>query len=661
MLEKLLFGNLTINAVPYHNPIIMGAAVFIVVCMIAVLGPITYFKKWGYLWKEWLTSVDHKRIGIMYMILAFVMLLRGFSDAIMMRSQQAIAVGHHLGYLPPSHYDQIFTAHGVIMIFFMAMAFVFGLVNIIVPLQIGARDVAYPFLNSLSFWLTLVSAGLVMASLVIGSFAATGWLAYPPLSELKYSPGVGVDYYLWALSISGVGTLLGGINIVATIIKMRCPGMTLMKMPMFVWSVLCSMILIVVSFPILNITLFMLFLDRFIGTHFFTSTMGGNPMLYINLIWTWGHPEVYILVLPAFGIYSEVVATFCRKRLFGYTAMVWATAGITILAFTVWVHHFFTMGAGANVNAFFGIATMIIAIPTGVKIFNWMATMYRGRIKFDTPMMWTVAFLITFTIGGSTGVIMAMPGVDFQLHNSLFLVAHFHNTIIGGVVFGIFAGITYWFPKAFGFRLHEGLGKCAFWCWFPGFYVAFMPLYILGLMGMTRRLNHYSASSGWHIYLVIAAVGAAMILLGIIFQIIQLLYSIKHREQLKATNGDPWGSGRTLEWSIPCPAPEYNFAHTPEVKELDQYWADKQNGVKKKTDGYEDIHMPRKTSLGFLIGIFAGIFGFAMVWDMAIPAFVCGIAILVCIIVRVFNFNTDYYIKAKDVAETEEKYASEAK
>ncbi|MDF2529152.1 MAG: cytochrome ubiquinol oxidase subunit [Gammaproteobacteria bacterium] len=654
MLEHLLFGKLTLDAIPFHNPIIMGAGALMGLVAMTVIGSLFYFRKWKWLWTEWLTTVDHKKIGIMYLILAFIMLLRGFSDAIMMRAQQAIAVGSHLGYLPPAHYDQVFTAHGVIMIFFMAMSFVFGLVNIIVPLQIGARDVAYPYLNSLSFWLTVAGAALVNISLVVGDFAATGWLAYPPLSELAYSPGVGVDYYLWALTLSGVGTLIGGINIFVTIIKMRCPGMTLMRMPLFTWSTLCSMILIIVSFPILNITLGMLFFDRFFGTHFFTSGFGGNPMMYINLIWTWGHPEVYILVLPAFGIYSEVVATFCKKPLFGYVAMVWATAGITILAFTVWLHHFFTMGAGADVNAFFGIATMIISIPTGVKIFNWLATMYRGRIQFTTPMMWTIAFLTTFTIGGMTGVLMSVPGVDFLLHNSVFLVAHFHNTIIGGVVFGLFAGYTYWFPKIFGFKLCERLGKYAFWCWVSGFYIAFMPLYALGLMGMTRRINHYSVASGYHPYLIVAAIGVAVIFCGIIFQVAQLLYSIKHRAELKAGN-DPWDA-RTLEWSIPSPPPFYNFAVEPVVDDRDAFWKAKQerlHGQATAKPHYSDIHMPRNTSIGFILGMIGAVFGFAMVWDMPLLSAVSGIALVVVMLSRTFNFNTDYYVPAAEVERTE--------
>ena len=593
-LEKIFFGKLTLEAIPFHNPIIMGAGIFMGLCALCIVLAITYYKKWNYLWKEWLTTIDHKKIGILYIVLSFIMMLRGFSDAIMMRAQQAIAVGPHMGYLPPEHFDQIFTAHGVIMIFFVAMPFMFGLLNLAVPLQIGARDVAFPYLNSLSLWLTVVGAMLINISLVIGDFAAVGWLAYPPLSEITYSPTVGVDYYIWALQIAGVGSLLSGINFLVTILKMRCPGMTLMKMPIFTWSALCAMVLVALAFPILTATLAMLTLDRYLGMHFFTAGYGGNAMMYINLIWAWGHPEVYILILPAFGVFSEVVATFSKKRLFGYATMVWATIAITILSFIVWLHHFFTMGAGADVNAFFGIATMIIAIPTGVKIFNWLFTMYRGRITFSLPMLWTLGFISTFTIGGMTGVLMSVPAVDFQLHNSLFLVAHFHNVIIGGVIFGYFAGFIYWFPKTFGFTLNEKYGKLSFWCWLIGFYIAFLPLYALGLMGMTRRIDHYSAATGWHPYLVIAAVGAAIIALGITFQMIQLLVSLQERT-LSRASADPWG-GRTLEWSIPSPPPFYNFALLPIVNSRDAFWEMKQarlkNGPPSKPT-YKAIHMPK--------------------------------------------------------------------
>ena len=527
-----------------------------------------------YIWKEWLSSVDHKRIGVMYMVLALVMLLRGFADAILMRAQQAVAMGS-AGFLPPEHFNQIFSAHGTIMIFFVAMPFVIGLMNFVVPLQLGARDVAFPVLNSVGFWLTATGALLVNISLFIGEFARTGWLPYPPLSGLAYSPGVGVDYYLWSLQISGVGTLLSGVNLVTTVLKVRAPGMTYLRMPIFCWTTLASNLLIVAAFPILTATLAMLLLDRYLGFHFFTNEAGGNPMMFMNLIWAWGHPEVYILVLPAFGIFSEVFATFSGKPLFGYRSMVAATMAICILSFMVWLHHFFTMGAGANVNAIFGIATMIIAVPTGVKIYNWLFTMYGGRVVFEPPMLWALGFVVTFVIGGMTGVLLAVPPADFVLHNSLFLVAHFHNVIIGGVVFGVFAGYEYWFPKAFGFRLHQGLGKAAFWFWIVGFYVAFMPLYVLGLMGMTRRMQHYDVPE-WQPWLVAAAVGALLIGVGVALQAVQLVWSIRHREALRDTTGDPW-NGRTLEWMTPSPPPMFNYAVMPNVEGVEAYWMRKQS------------------------------------------------------------------------------------
>ncbi len=655
MHNSFWFGKLSLDAIPYHVPLILITDITMVVGAIVVLAIITVLGKWGYLWKEWITTVDHKKIGVMYIVLAFVMLLRGFADAVLMRTQQAISVGTHFGYLPPEHYSQIFSAHGVVMIFFVAMPLMFGLVNWALPLQIGARDVAFPYLNSLSLWLTLSGAALVMISLVIGQFAETGWLAYPPLSELKYSPSVGVDYYLWALQIAGVGSLLSGVNFLVTILKMRCPGMTMWKMPVFPWTVFCTMALVMLAFPVLTVTFAMLLLDRYMGMHFFTNDMGGNAMMYVNLIWAWGHPEVYILILPAFGIFSELVPTFCRKKLFGYATMVWATIAITFLSFIVWLHHFFTMGAGANVNAFFGIATMIIAIPTGVKIFNWLFTMYKGRITYSTPMMWTVAFLLVFVIGGMTGVLMAVPGVDFQVHNSVFLVAHFHNVIIGGVVFGFFAGITYWFPKIFGIKLNEALGKASIYCWVIGFTVAFAPLYVLGLKGMTRRLYHYSVASGYHPYLIVACIGSFIIGLGVLIQIIQLLVSIVKRKQYRAF-GDAWGAGRTLEWSLPSPAPFYNFAITPHVSTRDPYWEFKkevENGYVPPKPVYQDIHMPKDTSTGFFVGAFSFIFGFAIVWHIWWLTIIAFIGLICTVIGRTFNTETDYYVKAEEVLRIE--------
>jgi cytochrome o ubiquinol oxidase subunit 1 len=643
-----VLGKLTLEAIPYHEPIIMGAFGFMGLVALSILGALTYFQKWEWLWTEWLTSVDHKKIGVMYIILALIMLLRGFSDAIMMRTQLALASGGSTGYLNPEHYDQIFSAHGAIMIFFMAMPFVIGLINIVVPLQIGARDVAFPFLNSLSFWLTVAGFGLINVSLGIGEFARTGWLAYPPLSELDYSPGVGVDYYIWSLQISGIGTTLSGINFITTILRKRAPGMTLMRMPIFTWTALCTSILITAAFPILTVTLALLSLDRYLGMHFFTNDLGGNAMMYVNLIWTWGHPEVYILVLPVFGVFSEIVATFSSKRLFGYIPMVLATMAIAVLSFVVWLHHFFTMGAGADVNAFFGITTMIIAIPTGVKVFNWLFTMYRGRVQFPTPMLWTLGFMVTFVIGGMTGVLMAVPPADFVLHNSLFLVAHFHNTIIGGVVFGCLAGFTYWFPKAFGFTLNETLGKCSFWCWLVGFYLAFVPLYILGLMGMTRRLNHYD-NPAWHPYLIVAAIGAAVILCGIIFQIAQLIVSIAQREKNRDLTGDPW-NGRTLEWSVSSPPPAYNFAERPVVRSRDAFWEMKQQGALQKIGKLRGIHMPRNTSTGLFIGGFSFLLGFGLVWHIWWMAAFGSLGIVISAIVHSFNEHREYYMWAEDVA-----------
>ncbi|KQR75717.1 cytochrome o ubiquinol oxidase subunit I [Rhizobium sp. Leaf341] len=650
-ISSLVFGRLTLEAFPYHEPILVLTFIGVVLGGLAVVGALTYFKLWGYLWKEWLTSVDHKKIGIMYVILALIMLLRGFADALMMRTQQAIAFNGNEGFLPPHHYDQVFTAHGVIMIFFMAMPFVTGLMNFVVPLQIGARDVSFPFLNNFSFWMTAAGAAIIMISLFVGEFARTGWLAYPPLSGADYSPGVGVDYYIWGLQVAGVGTTLSGINLIATIVKMRAPGMTMMKMPIFTWTSLCTNVLIVASFPILTATLALLSLDRYVGTHFFTNDLGGNPMMYVNLIWIWGHPEVYILILPAFGIFSEIVATFCGKRLFGYASMVYATVVITILSYLVWLHHFFTMGSGASVNAFFGITTMIISIPTGAKIFNWLFTMYRGRIRFEVPMLWTLGFMVTFVIGGMTGVLLAVPPADFVLHNSLFLIAHFHNVIIGGVVFGVMAGVTYWFPKAFGYKLNDFWGKMSFWFWLVGFYFAFMPLYVLGLMGVTRRLSQFEDPS-LQIWFIIAAFGALLIALGIASFIISLVVSFLQREKLRDVTGDPW-NGRTLEWSTSSPPPDYNFAFTPVIHDHDSWYDMKSRGYARPLEGFKPIHMPRNTGTGIILSGLSVAFAFGVIWYIWWLAIVAFVGIIAVSIGHTFNYNRDFYIPAEDVVATE--------
>src|SRR6202161_4081104 len=651
-----LLGKLDWSAIPFDQPIVMGATAGMVLGIVAVLSWIVLGGHLPSLWREWITPRDHKRIGVMYIILALVMLLRGFSDAIMMRSQQAIAAGGAQGYLPPEHFDQIFSAHGTIMIFFMAMPFVIGMMNFVVPLQLGVRDMAFPTLNSVALGLTASGILLVNISLAVGEFAKTGWVAYPPLSELQFSPGVGVDYYLWALQISGIGTLLTGINFVTTILKTRAPGMGYMRMPVFCWTALASNLLMVAAFPVLTATFAMLLLDRYLGFHFFSVDAQGNPMMYVNLFWVWGHPEVYILILPAFGVFSEVISTFSGKPLFGYRSMVAATMVICVLSFVVWLHHFFTMGASADVNGFFGVMTMIIAVPTGVKVFNWLFTMYGGRIRFTVPILWSIGFMVTFVIGGMTGVLMAVPPADFQLHNSLFLIAHFHNVIIGGTVFGLMAGYNYWFPKAFGFKLDERWGRASFWCWLIGFYLAFMPLYALGLMGMTRRMQHYDVAS-WQPWLVAAAVGVVVILAGIASQVIQLVVSIRDREELKVT-ADPWNA-RTLEWATASPPPPWNFAVLPQVNDIDAFWKKKQRertqpAQSAKERKFEPIEMPKNSATGFITAFFAVVTGFALIWHIWWMAGAGAIGIFLTMLAFAFRKEEEIEIPAEQIARFEQ-------
>ncbi|GFM53332.1 cytochrome o ubiquinol oxidase subunit I [Pseudomonas capsici] len=647
-----MLGKLSWESVPFHEPIVMVTLAIVALGGLGVVGAITYFKKWSYLWTEWLTSVDHKKIGVMYIIVAMVMLLRGFADAIMMRAQLAMAQNGAEGFLPPEHYDQIFTAHGVIMIIFMAMPFFTGLMNIVLPLQIGARDVAFPFLNSLSFWLLVAGMLLINISLGVGEFAKTGWVAYPPLSGLQYSPGVGVDYYIWALQLSGLGTTLTGVNFLVTVLKMRTPGMKLMDMPIFTWTCTWANILIVASFPILTACLALLTLDRYLDFHIFTNEMGGNPMMYVNLFWAWGHPEVYILILPAFGVFSEVISTFSGKRLFGHKSMIFASGAICVLGFMVWLHHFFTMGAGANVNAFFGLATMLIAIPTGVKLFNWLFTIYQGRLRFTAPVLWTLGFMVTFSIGGMTGVLLAIPGADFVLHNSLFVIAHFHNVIIGGAVFGYIAGFAFWFPKAFGFTLNEKWGKAAFWFWISGFFVAFMPLYALGFLGMTRRLNATDMPE-WNIYLNVALFGAFLIAAGIASQLIQLFVSVRDRNKNRDLTGDPW-NGHTLEWSTSSPPPFYNFAELPEAKDIDAFTDAKRAGTAYKVPAhYSAIHMPNNTPTGMYMGLLLTVFGFAFIWHIWWLVGASLVATIAVFVAHAARDDQGYMVPAADVARIE--------
>jgi cytochrome o ubiquinol oxidase subunit 1 len=671
-----MLGKLDWSAIPFDQPIPLITSLVLMLGMAGVLGLVTAKGWWGYLWREWITSVDHKRVGVMYCLLGGVMLVRGFADAVMMRSQQAMAVGAHEGYLEPRHYDQIFSAHGTIMIFFGAMPLVIGLMNFVTPLQLGVRDVAFPTLNSVSFWLTASGALLVNVSLFIGEFARTGWLPYPPLSETAYSPGVGVDYYLWAVQISGIGTLMTGINFVTTVLKLRCPGMTYLRMPMFCWTTLAASLLIVAAFPILSATLAMLSLDRVFGWHFFTADMGGNPMMFVNLIWAWGHPEVYILVLPAFGVFSEVFSTFSGKPLFGYRSMVIATMMICLVSMTVWLHHFFTMGAGPAVNTAFGIATSVIAVFTGVKIYNWIFTMYGGRVRMSVAMLWSLGFIVTFVIGGMTGVMLAVPPADFLVHNSMFLVAHFHNVIIGGVVFGVFAGIEYWFPKAFGFRLHPGWGKASFWLSLVGFWITFAPLYWLGMLGMTRRLQHVWIED-WAPLLDVALLGVVVLAAGAVCQVMMFVVSIRQREALRDESGDPW-DGRSLEWATPSPPPFFNFATLPNVEGEEAYWTIKLKAIESQTrkgddkkwepvfgekspdnEGdephYEDIEMPKRSAVGFFTAFFVSVTGFSLIWHIWWLAGLGLLAAFAGFVVFAWRDVGEFHVPAEEVAREDRK------
>jgi len=651
-MNDFLFGKLTSDAIP-HEWQTVGGTIAIFTMLLACAVYLTKTKRWGWLWKEWLTSTDPKKIGTMYMIFATLMFFRGMLDAGMVWLQQSIAADSS-GYLTPNHFQQIFTSHGDIMVFFVTMGFFFGLMNWIVPLQIGARDLAFPFLNSLGLWLTVAGGILINLFFVVGGdFANTGWLALAPFSELEFNPTVGVDYLIWSLQLSGLGSLLAGINFLVTIIKKRAPGMTLMRMPLFTWNALCAMVLIISAFPVLTAVTLLLWLDRSIGMHFFTLGYGGNQMMYWNLIWMWGHPEVYILVIPAFGMFSEIVSTFSQKSISGYSSMVFAAITITALSYMVWLHHFFVMGAGPTINAFFGIVTLLIAIPSGVQVFNWILTMYRGKIHLASPMYWFLGFLTLFMIGGMSGQFMASPPADFQVHNSLFLVAHFHTMIVGVALFGIFAGLNFWFPKIFGYKLDEQLDKKIFWYWLVGFFVAFVPLFLLGIMGAPRRIDHYDSSTGWQPLYITASIGFIIISYGIALQIYQIIKSIKERKQHVST-GDPW-NGRTLEWASHSPPPFYNFAVIPTITSHEAFWDMKKAGWKPDTN-YKDIECFKNTGMGLYIAGFAFLAAFAIVWQIIWLILLGFAGVIACMISLSFDDEMEYIFPASEIAKIEESY-----
>ena len=630
------------------------AASLVILGALAVAGLLTRYKLWKPLWRDWLTSLDHKKIGIMYIVIAFVMLSRALIEAVLMRMQQAAAINSP-GFLSTDHFGQLFSTHGSIMIFLMAMPFLTGVINYVMPLQIGARDMAFPWANSVALWLTGGAAGLMMVSLVIGRFSTGGWSGYPPFTEVAFSPDVGPDYWIWAVSLGSIGSTLAGINIACTIYKLRAPGMTMMRMPLFVWTSLCTAILMIFAMPPLTVATALLALDRYLGFHMFTNELGGNMMNYVNLFWLFGHPEVYILILPAFGVYSEVVSTFSSKQLYGYVSLVLATMAIAVLSFTVWVHHFFTMGQNANINAVFGIATMTIGVPTGVKIYDWIWTMFQGQVRFTVPMLYSIAFMMTFVIGGFTGIILAMPPLDFLVHNTLFLVAHFHNMLIPGLLYGMLAGYTYWFPKAFGFRLEERWGRVALGCWVVGFYLAFMPLYVLGASGMARRTQEVFEPS-FRPWLYVAAVGALVLLGGLTALFLQLWVSIRDRAKNRVFAGDPW-DGRGLEWATSAPPPEYNFAVIPQVGGRDPFYDGKRRGdVYRPPDRYEAIEVPRESRLGPVVGVAGAAVGFALVWHMWWLAALGLLVVIGAVIARSFTRDVERTIPAATVEAAHQRW-----
>jgi cytochrome o ubiquinol oxidase subunit 1 len=654
-----LVGRLSISEIPFDSPIVFGAFVFAALLAVVILVALTWFKLWGTLWRDWITSVDHKRIGIMYVLVGVVMLFRGFVDAVMMRTQQVMAAGPDSpgylgaahGYLPPYHYDQIYGSHGTIMLIFAVTPILAGFMNYLVPLQIGARDMAFPYLNAVSLWMTVAGAGLVMISLFVGDFSQAGWVGLTPLTELSYSPDVGVDYWSWALEIGSIGTTLGAVNIIATIVKMRAPGMTWMRLPIFTWTTLTTNVIGLTAFPVLGVAVGLLSLDRYIGTHFFTNGYGGNFMLYADLFWIWGHPEVYFIILPAWGMMSEIIPTFSEKPLFGYAVMVAATLSIGCISWTVWLHHFFTMGAGPVVNVFYSIATMLVSIPTGVKVFNWAFTMFRGRLTFTTPMLWAVSAIFMQLIGGLTGMMLAIPAINYMTHNTVFVIAHFHCVAMV-TLFASIAGATYWFPKVFGFQLNEPLGRLTFYLFLAGTFTVFTAMFGLGFDGMPRRLSYIPFAS-WEPLMIVEEFGILIYCAGVAAYIAQIYVSIRDRAD-NQIDIDAWGTTRSLEWMTHSPVPAYNFAVIPNVNARDEWAWRKAHGLADiLPDQYEDIEIPLNTPIPLALGAAAAVFGFAMVWRIWWLAIVGMVALFAVIIWRSFGGVTGTVIPADEVRRME--------
>jgi len=605
------------------------------------------------LW-DYITTVDHKKIAILYLITGGLFFIVGGIEAMLIRIQLAQPDND---FLSAGLYNEIITMHGTTMIFLAAMPLLFAYMNAVVPLQIGARDVAFPFLNSLGFWMFFFGGIFLNLSWFLGGAPDAGWTSYASLAIS--SPGHGVDFYALGLQISGGGTLIAGINFLVTIINMRAPGMTYMRMPLFTWSTFVASALILFAFPPLTVGLFLMIFDRMFGANFFDHTMGGNTIIWEHLFWIFGHPEVYILILPAFGIFSEIFSTFSRKRLFGYSAMVFATVLIGFLGFMVWAHHMFTTGMGPTANAIFAVATMAIAVPTGVKIFNWLLTMWGGSIKFTTPMLYAVGFIPSFVAGGVTGVMQASAPLDYQLHDSYFIVAHFHYVIVGGTVLALLAGLHFYWPLMFNTMLNETWGKITFWLFFTGFHLTFFIQHFLGLMGMPRRVFTYGADQGWDLFNLISSLGAIFMALGVIFLLANIIITIVKD---KKVGRDPWEDGRTLEWAIPQPVPFYNFKQTPLVRGLDTYWIEKQEGNKEGmiyAEPIGDIHMPNNSVIPFVMsfGLFVGAFGALYNGEQpwAIP--VLGLGLLITFLsmgARSLKDDLGYHVHKEDLLDEKE-------